>query len=48
MMFRTAQSCMLRKKAMATASSTSDVPSIKLRQIFVNDPNGVTLELNFR
>ena len=28
--------------------TTSDVPSIKLRQIFVNDPNGVTLELNFR
>jgi len=27
---------------------TNDVPSIKLRQIFVNDPNGVTLELNFR
>jgi hypothetical protein len=28
--------------------TTSDVPSIKLRQVFVNDPNGVTLELNFR
>jgi catechol 2,3-dioxygenase-like lactoylglutathione lyase family enzyme len=26
----------------------NDVPSIKLRQLFVNDPNGVTLELNFR
>jgi catechol 2,3-dioxygenase-like lactoylglutathione lyase family enzyme len=28
--------------------TVSDVPSIKLRQVFVNDPNGVTLELNFR
>ncbi len=26
----------------------NDVPSINLRQVFVNDPNGVTLELNFR
>jgi len=26
----------------------NEVPSIGLRQIFVNDPNGVTLELNFR
>jgi catechol 2,3-dioxygenase-like lactoylglutathione lyase family enzyme len=26
----------------------SYVPSIQLKQIFVNDPNGVTLELNFR
>jgi catechol 2,3-dioxygenase-like lactoylglutathione lyase family enzyme len=26
----------------------SFVPSINLRQIFVNDPNGVTVELNFR
>jgi catechol 2,3-dioxygenase-like lactoylglutathione lyase family enzyme len=24
------------------------VPSLDLRQVFVNDPNGVTLELNFR
>jgi catechol 2,3-dioxygenase-like lactoylglutathione lyase family enzyme len=24
------------------------VPSISLRQVFLNDPNGVTLELNFR
>ena len=28
--------------------TSNDVPSIKLRQLFVNDPNGVTLELNFR
>jgi catechol 2,3-dioxygenase-like lactoylglutathione lyase family enzyme len=28
--------------------TTNDVPSIKLKQLFVNDPNGVTLELNFR
>ena len=28
--------------------SQSDVPSINLRQIFVKDPNGITLELNFR
>jgi len=28
--------------------TTSDIPSIELRQIFVKDPNGVTLELNFR
>ena len=26
----------------------NEVPSIKLRQLFVNDPNGITLELNFR
>jgi catechol 2,3-dioxygenase-like lactoylglutathione lyase family enzyme len=28
--------------------SFNDVPQIGLRQIFVNDPNGITLELNFR
>jgi hypothetical protein len=27
--------------------SFNDVPQIGLRQIFVNDPNGITLELNF-
>jgi catechol 2,3-dioxygenase-like lactoylglutathione lyase family enzyme len=26
----------------------NEVPSINLRQLFVNDPNGITLELNFR
>ena len=30
------------------AYTVNDVPSIRLRQLFVNDPNGVTLELNFR
>ncbi len=25
-----------------------ELPSYNLRQIFVNDPNGITLELNFR
>ena len=28
--------------------TSNDVPSINLRQLFVNDPNGITLELNFR
>ena len=27
---------------------TNEVPSIGLRQIFVEDPNGITVELNFR
>jgi len=35
-------------EARGLAYTSSDVPSIKLRQLFVNDPNGVTLELNFR
>lgn len=26
----------------------NEVPRMNLRQIFVNDPNGITLELNFR
>jgi catechol 2,3-dioxygenase-like lactoylglutathione lyase family enzyme len=26
----------------------NEVPQMNLRQIFVNDPNGITLELNFR
>ena len=30
------------------AIRTNDIPSVGLRQIFVNDPNGVTIELNFR
>jgi catechol 2,3-dioxygenase-like lactoylglutathione lyase family enzyme len=28
--------------------AVNDVPTIDLRQVFVQDPNGVTLELNFR
>lgn len=28
--------------------AVSEVPMIALRQVFVQDPNGVTLELNFR
>jgi catechol 2,3-dioxygenase-like lactoylglutathione lyase family enzyme len=28
--------------------ATSEIASMKLRQVFVEDPNGVTLELNFR
>jgi len=35
-------------EARGLAYTSSDVPSIRLRQLFVNDPNGVTLELNFR
>jgi catechol 2,3-dioxygenase-like lactoylglutathione lyase family enzyme len=28
--------------------ATSDIPTMNLKQVFVQDPNGVTLELNFR
>ena len=35
-------------KSRGMAYSEADVPSINLRQIFIHDPNGVTLELNFR
>jgi catechol 2,3-dioxygenase-like lactoylglutathione lyase family enzyme len=35
-------------EARGLAFTSNDVPSIKLKQLFVNDPNGVTLELNFR
>jgi catechol 2,3-dioxygenase-like lactoylglutathione lyase family enzyme len=35
-------------KARGLKFTSNEVPSIKLRQLFVNDPNGVTLELNFR
>lgn len=35
-------------KARGLKYTSNDVPMIKLRQLFVNDPNGVTLELNFR
>ena len=37
-----------RLKAANHAISTNDLPSFGLRQIFVKDPNGVTLELTFR
>jgi catechol 2,3-dioxygenase-like lactoylglutathione lyase family enzyme len=37
-----------RLKAANLQIATSDIPSIQLRQVFVEDPNGVTLELNFR
>jgi catechol 2,3-dioxygenase-like lactoylglutathione lyase family enzyme len=37
-----------RLKAANHTVTTSNIPSIDLRQIFVKDPNGVTLELNFR
>lgn len=37
-----------RIEGMALEYQTSDVPSIGLRQVFVFDPNGVLLELNFR
>lgn len=30
------------------AVRTNEVTAIKLRQIFVEDPNGITVELNFR
>jgi catechol 2,3-dioxygenase-like lactoylglutathione lyase family enzyme len=36
-----------RLEARGLAHSFNDVPSIGLRQIFVVDPNGVLLELNF-
>jgi catechol 2,3-dioxygenase-like lactoylglutathione lyase family enzyme len=37
-----------RIEAYALPYRTFDIPDYKLRQIFVNDPSGVTLELNFR
>jgi len=37
-----------RLQSLGLKFSQSDIPSINLRQLFVNDPNGVTLELNFR
>jgi catechol 2,3-dioxygenase-like lactoylglutathione lyase family enzyme len=40
------QACLLRERGIAFTES--NIPSIGLRQIFLNDPNGVTLELNFR
>jgi catechol 2,3-dioxygenase-like lactoylglutathione lyase family enzyme len=37
-----------RLQARSVAFRTNEVPSIPLRQIFVKDPNGIVLELNFR
>jgi hypothetical protein len=36
----------LQKRGMAFTENY--VESIKLRQLFANDPSGVTLEMNFR
>lgn len=36
-----------RIAATGVAMRERDVPNMKLRQIFVEDPNGVTIELNF-
>lgn len=35
-------------KSRGLTFTENDVPSIGLKQLFVNDPSGVTLELNFR
>lgn len=37
-----------RLARLALAHRCNDVPSIGLRQIFIHEPNGVLLELNFR
>lgn len=37
-----------RVKTMGLNVRQSDVPEIKLKQLFVTDPNNVLLELNFR
>ena len=37
-----------RLDGLAQAYRCNDVPSIGLRQIFVTEPNGILLELNFR
>ena len=37
-----------RLKSRGLVFAEADVPSINLRQVFVADPNGVTIELNFR
>jgi catechol 2,3-dioxygenase-like lactoylglutathione lyase family enzyme len=37
-----------RLKAENLQIATSDIPQMELKQVFVEDPNGVTLELNFR
>jgi catechol 2,3-dioxygenase-like lactoylglutathione lyase family enzyme len=37
-----------RLKSFNLTIATSDIPTMNLKQVFVQDPNGVTLELNFR
>ena len=37
-----------RFAAAEVPTRTNDVPAAGLRQIFLNDPNGVTIELDFR
>lgn len=36
-----------RLDAMGIAAHANDIPQVSLRQLFVTDPNGVMLELNF-
>jgi catechol 2,3-dioxygenase-like lactoylglutathione lyase family enzyme len=42
------QALLNRLRAMDMPHTLVDLPEISLRQIFVHDPNGVLLELNFR
>ena len=37
-----------RLEKLGIAFRTTDVPSIDLKQVFIHEPNGVLLELNFR
>lgn len=41
-------SALAKVEAMGLARRLNDVPSIALKQIFIEDPNGILLELNFR
>jgi catechol 2,3-dioxygenase-like lactoylglutathione lyase family enzyme len=42
------EDCLSRIARMGLRFETAEVSEISLRQIFVNDPNNVLLELNFR
>jgi catechol 2,3-dioxygenase-like lactoylglutathione lyase family enzyme len=42
------EDCLSRIEVMGLRYETAEVSEISLRQIFVNDPNNVLLELNFR